>query len=87
MDVVLGGEALLDALEAISERLKTPMLFDYNSLARQRIEPEKAKVTLPPKRMFYQEILRQVLYQAKLKSDLRLDEAGKPFLWISASGR
>jgi len=35
------------------------------------------------KRTFYSRILKQVLFQAKLKYEVRLDEAERPFLWVS----
>ena len=33
--------------------------------------------------MSYSQALRRVLSQAKLKYELRVDEADKPFLWIT----
>ena len=41
------------------------------------------KVSLPEAKTFYKKILDRVLGQAKLTMELRIDEAGKPFLWIS----
>lgn len=83
LNVEIEDRPLMEAVEAIAGRLKAPLLIDHNSLARQRINPERAKVNLPASRTYYQRVLDKVLYQAKLKFELRVDEAKKPFLWIS----
>jgi hypothetical protein len=71
------------AIAAIQSRMNAPFLFDHNSIAKQRIDMSKA-VTIPPaKKAFYATILRQVLFQAGLKYSLRVDEAGKPLIWIT----
>jgi hypothetical protein len=70
-------------LEAIGKRLKLPFLLDHNALARHGIEPDKKKVNSPQSRTTSNQLLRKVLSQAGLKSEVRLDEAGKPFLWVT----
>ncbi|MCG8587207.1 MAG: hypothetical protein MI757_21085 [Pirellulales bacterium] len=72
-----------DVLEAISDRLRIPFLLDHNSLALARIDPSKVKYDQPSKRTYYQRVLSQVLFKARLKSEMRVDERGKPFLWIT----
>jgi hypothetical protein len=42
---------------------------------------------VPEKRMTYSQILNKVLLQARLKYELRVDEADKPFLWITTVKR
>jgi len=59
------------------------VLIDHNALARQGIDPAKAAVTLPRSKTTYSLALRKLLFQAKLKYEVRCDEADKPFLWIS----
>jgi hypothetical protein len=75
------------ALEAISGRIEMPVLYDHNSLARQRIDPSEAKVSLPAERTYYQRIINRMLNQVQLNGELRVDEAGTPFLWISTIRR
>jgi hypothetical protein len=75
------------ALEAIGQRVKAPMLFDHNSLARQQIDPATVNVTLDDGRTYYQRIIGRLLNQAGLTSELRVDDAGTPFLWISTLRR
>jgi hypothetical protein len=72
-----------DALEAISARLKAPILFDHNALVAHGVELNRLKAKVPAGRMIYSSALRQVLGPARLTYELRLDEAGQPLLWVS----
>jgi hypothetical protein len=82
-DVEITDTPLPETLTAIRERLSLPFLFDYNAMATHGVEPAKVNITLPAKRLAYIQILQKVLFQAKLKAELRTDDAGKPFLWIT----
>jgi hypothetical protein len=73
-----------EAVSAIQQRLEAPILWDYNALAREGIEPHEVKVSVPAGRTYYKRIISKILSQAKLRSEVRLDEAGKAFLWITA---
>jgi hypothetical protein len=83
LNVEIEDTPLAEALPAIQGRLKVPFLFDHNSLARHRIDPTQVKVSIAPGNSYYKKILDTVLSQAKLKSEIRVDEAGQPFIWIS----
>ena len=83
LTVNIQGVSVGQSLEAIGKRLKTPMLFDRAALARQQIDPDKVQASLPRARLTYSILLRKVLFQARLKSELRVDESGKPLLWIT----
>ncbi len=83
LNVEIDRTPLADALEAIRGRLDLPILFDHNSLARHRIDPTQVSVSLPAGRTYYQGAIDRLLNQAQLTSDLRMDEAETPFLWIS----
>ncbi len=63
--------------------LHVPVLYDHNALARHGIEPDKVFVTLSDPRTTYSVALRKMLAQVGLKFEVRVDEAGKPFLWVS----
>ncbi len=73
---------LADALAKIQERIKLPMVFDYNSIARHRIDLQ-VKVNSKEGRKSYASVIDEILYQGRLKAELRIDEAEQPFLWIS----
>jgi hypothetical protein len=70
-------------LNELAKRLKAPFLLDHNALARQGIDPEKTLVSVPPGQTTYSQLLRVVFSKAKLKSELRVDEAGKPLFWVT----
>ena len=72
-----------DVLNVLQPRVKVPFLFDYNGLAREQIDLKTKKVSFPSRRTFYKKVIDQLLFRAKLKEEVRVDEAGKPFLWIS----
>lgn len=71
-----------EVIASVGSRLKTPVLIDYNSLARYNADLN-SKVNFPSANTFYGNVLDRTLFQAKLKYELRVDEANKPFLWIT----
>jgi hypothetical protein len=84
LNVNIQGVTVAEALDAIAKRLKVRYLIDHNALARHGIDPAKVQASLPQSRTFYAKALDRVLFQAGLKSELRVDEAGKPLLWITS---
>lgn len=83
LNVELDDIPVGEAVEAVQARLKTPVLYDYNALVRYDIDPATFKVTLPPQRTAYDLLLKKALAKAQLRHELRLDEAGKPIIWIT----
>ncbi len=77
------GTKLATALPAIGGKLEIPLLIDHNSLAKAGIDLTKTEVFIPPRRSTLGLILNSVLGQAKLKYELRTDDGGDPFLWIT----
>jgi hypothetical protein len=77
------GVPVTKVIDAVCGRLKLPVLMDHNALARWGIDPEKTIVNLPQSRTTYSILLRKALFQAHLKSEVRMDEAGHPFVWIT----
>ena len=70
-------------LDAIGKHMKVPVLIDHSALARHGIDMAKALVTHPRGRTTYSLVLQKVLFQAGLKFEVRVDEADRPFFWIS----
>jgi len=83
LNVEVNDTPLAESLEAIRGRLNVPLIIDQNNLARQKIDLATAKVTLPKTNTYYAKILERLLFQAKLKYEVRVDEADRPFLWIT----
>lgn len=82
-NVNLENVPITRVLKAIGGQLKLPVLWDHNAMARHGVEPEKALVTLPKSRTTYSLTLRKALFQARLKHEIRVDEAETPFFWIT----
>jgi hypothetical protein len=87
LNVEISDTPVSEAVEAIQSRLKVPFLFDYNAMALQDIDPAKVQAKMPGKRMTYGQVLSKVLLQARLQYELRIDEADKPFIWITTPKR
>ena len=83
LNVDIDDTPLSETLAAIGERLDAPVLYDHYALARRGIDPEKTRVTLAPKKLAYAIILNKVLHQADLKGEWRVDENGRPLLWVT----
>ena len=62
--------------------MKAPLLLDHNAVARLNVDLN-AKVNLPKSNTFYARAFERLLSQLKLKYELRVDEASKPFLWVT----
>ncbi|MBR0238778.1 MAG: hypothetical protein IJQ39_11860 [Thermoguttaceae bacterium] len=76
---------LRDAVDSISERIDVPMLYDLNAMARYGIDHDLAKVTVTAEKITYLSLLNRVLRMHKLKAELRMDENGEPFFWITTT--
>jgi hypothetical protein len=82
VNVEINDRPLAEALGALQERVQIPVLLDHNALAKHEVDMN-AKVNFPAKKTFYKKIIDDLLYQAMLRSELRLDDADRPFLWIT----
>jgi hypothetical protein len=83
LNVEIDGYTLTEAVDAVAPRIKLPIYWDHASLAAAHIDPATIKVALPKTRTYYKRVLDRVLAQARLAGQLRVDEAGTPFLYIT----
>jgi len=74
---------LATALEVIGERIEMPIILDKNNLVKHEVNIQEVKVSFPAKQSTYSIVLTRLLGQARLTSDVRVDEADKPFLWVT----
>jgi hypothetical protein len=79
----IDGFTLQESLDAIGPRLKVPYYVDRRMLAALGIDPANVKIKVERAQMSYMRLLDRVLAQARLGCQLRTDEAGTVFLWIS----
>lgn len=71
------------ALDAIQPRVQVPFLLDYAAIERHKIDLATKQVSFPRGRVLYRRLLDKLLFDAGLKSDLRVDETGQPLVWIT----
>jgi hypothetical protein len=83
LNAEIDGYTLEETIAAIRPRLRIPLFLDHAALAAHQIDPAKIQVRMARTRTFYKRVIDRVLAQARLGSQLRVDEAGAPFLWIS----
>lgn len=83
LNVEIAGYSLTEAIDAIAPRLRLPLYWDHAALAKHKIDPATIQVHLPRTRTYYKRILDRVLAQARLHSEVRVDETGTAFLWIT----
>lgn len=77
---------LRKVLDAIEKKGKVPFVYDYNSLAERDVNLEKG-VSLTETRIVRIRALSKLLSgsRQRLNYEIRLDEADKPFIWISTN--
>jgi hypothetical protein len=83
-NVQIDGNPASQVLQIVADRVKLPMIFDEQSLVLKKIDPSKVMVKIPEAKISYEGVLGRMLFQAGLKHEVRLDDAGKPFLWVTA---
>lgn len=82
LNVQIDRAPAAEVVEAIRQRVQVPVLYDHLALERHKVD-RTVPVSVPKSHTFYAKALSQALAAAKLKYELRIDEAGKPFLWIT----
>jgi hypothetical protein len=82
----IDGYTLTKALDALAPRLTVQVIMDEWVLERESIQPEKIQVKVPPKKTFLMNAVSKMLSQARLVGELRIDDAGTPFLWVTQYG-
>jgi hypothetical protein len=83
LNAEIDGFTLAETLAAIGPRLKIPMYVDHAALAAHKIDPTKVHVRLAKTRTSYKRVIDRAVGHARMHSQVRVDEAGKAFLWIS----
>ena len=85
LDAQIENFVLEDTLVAVQSKLEMPFLFDQNSLARHGIELGQVKVSYSKPKISYAVMIDKLLRQTEpsMAYDLRMDEAGRPFLWLT----
>ncbi|MEX0700691.1 MAG: hypothetical protein WD069_01205 [Planctomycetales bacterium] len=72
-----------DVLAAMSERTGVPVRIDRFRAAAIDVDVDALQVTYPQRRTTWSLLLRSITVPAKLSREVRIDEAGRPFVWIA----
>lgn len=83
LNVEIHETPVAETLSAIQGRVDVRFLYDHNALAQHGIDLAQVKASVPAGRTYYKRILDRVLFKATLHIEIRTDEAGTPFLWIT----
>jgi len=81
--VNLDKAAFLDVVDTITEKTEIPMLIDHHGLAVRKIDPTRLSVTVPAKKTSWFQLQKSITNPHHLTRDLRIDEAGKPFVLVT----
>lgn len=84
LTVEIKDTELHKVINAISPRLKTPVLVDERAMLATGVDLNK-KVTVPPGRSYYKRILDTALAMGGLRCAILEDDSGRGFLWITTA--
>lgn len=88
LTVEVEGYTVAEALEAIGARVQwrgepVPIVWDRFAMRRDGVDPTTAQARFPRRKTFYKNLLDKLATQGRLRLDLLVDEAGRPFLWLT----
>jgi hypothetical protein len=87
LNVEVKDTPLLDVLNAIQKKVGIPFVIDQSEMQRNDIDMESIKVSIRPQKVMYKKILDGILTRNFLSGEVRVDEAGTPFYWITSLKR
>jgi hypothetical protein len=84
--IEISGYTLAKAIEALTPHMGVPLLFDERTIAERNIDVTKIEVKFPNRKTYVRRAFDNVLSQGRLTGEFRVDEAGRPFYWITQLG-
>jgi hypothetical protein len=85
--VEIEGYSLAAALRALRGPMAVPLVLDQWKLDQRGIDPATIKVKLPRGKTYIRRAVDSILSQGRLAGELRLDDGGRPFYWITQWGK
>ncbi len=86
-NIEIGNYTLAAALDVLGPLLGVPLVMDERTLAARAIDPAEIKVKFPRSKTYIRRAVDSILSQGRLAGELRIDEAGKPFYWVTQFGK
>ena len=87
LEIEITNTPITQVLSAVEARIETPVFYDDGLFEVMKLDPDNTIVSIPAGRTSYFRLIRQAVFKAKLKSELRVDERGKPFFWVTPTIR
>lgn len=81
--VELADVKLIDVLNAVEKQSGVPIFLDRHRIEAAGVDLEKVRVSHPRRQTSFSLLLRAVTNPHKLTRELRIDETGQPFVWIT----
>ncbi|NOY41861.1 MAG: hypothetical protein GXP26_08505 [Planctomycetes bacterium] len=87
LTIEIANYTLTEALDALTPRLGVPLLFDRWMLNKLEIDPDKIEVKIPRGKTYLKRAVDRILGQARLAGEIRVDEQGHAFYWVTQFGK
>jgi hypothetical protein len=81
--VEINGFTLAQALDALAPHMGVPLVFDERVMAARKIDLAKIEARYPKGKTYVRRAVDHILSAGGLVGELRVDEANKPFYWIT----
>ncbi|MBW3542383.1 MAG: hypothetical protein KY476_19120, partial [Planctomycetes bacterium] len=83
LPVELDGLKLTDVLSAVEAKTDVAIRIDHYAIETWKIDLENITVSYPPRKTSWSLLLRGVTNPHKLTREIKIDERGRPFVWIT----
>ncbi|MBX3434726.1 MAG: hypothetical protein KF847_15515 [Pirellulales bacterium] len=84
--VEIANYSLAQALAALEGPLGAPIVLDRYALTEAKVDPAAIQVKIPRKKLLVKTAVDVCLSQGRLAGELRVDELGQPFYWVTRFG-
>ncbi len=86
LNLEISGHSLTQTLDALAPRLGVPVIMDKWALKHEEIKPDQVLVKLKRGKTYLKKAVDRILSQARLSGEMRVDELGQPFYWVTRFG-
>jgi hypothetical protein len=86
-NIEVANFTLEKALAALAPHLGVPIVMDQYIIAQRKIDLTTVKVKVPRTKTYPRHAVDRVLAQGRLAGELRVDELGVPFYWVTQFGK
>jgi hypothetical protein len=85
LPISLDEQKFQDVVDVIAVKTGIPVLIDRHRIAGKGMDLDKLRVSYGPKRASWSLLLRGITVPYRLAREVRIDERGAPFVWITVS--